>query len=339
MHFRHRISSPSPVVAATLGLGLLIAAGSGNSAIAQLADPDSAPPAPTSVPSVQPAASGPSMRPFVMGDLSSDRIVGVQLMHGSWSEQGWSGGEYDFNITTLDVFADLPVSRSLKVFGILPFAHFDRRASSMDGGEYSKHDTAVLGNITGGIRLVSPANQTRRASIGFGVSVSLPTAPELDIESEDDELDAEAARYASEFRLVDAYERYMPAATTVRIEGDARIEQGKLFLQAQLGLHLVSVEYEAGYTSESYQLLRLVVGAGVRLSPRLAIVGELSTLTPLDKTNYYSPFEDYLHSLHLAGQYDFGKLVVAGRFYRPFGHEMFDDIWGLGIDVLVRSRR
>ncbi|MFH0901656.1 MAG: hypothetical protein V2A73_13595 [Pseudomonadota bacterium] len=73
-------------------------------------------------------------------------------------------------------------------------------------------------------------------------------------------------------------------------------------------------------------LVRLVVGGGIRLSPQLAVIGELSTLADIE----------YYHSFNLAGQYDLGKLTIGGRLYLPFGDEMFDDIWGLGIDVLVR---
>lgn len=276
-------------------------------------------------------------RPFVMGDLDTSNSAGVEFSYGAMSRDY---GTYQVEVSawTLDVVAEYRVAPQIELFGRIPFI----QSTISLGGLVDDISGSSLGNVTGGARFVltsetsaSPEAQAPpgRTVLAFAGSVSIPTA--------DDTGDGCIAA-ASGLSLHGFHDLglYAPTATTLRAEAEGRLDEGRLFVQTAFGLHLVHIantdmcdadEMDPG--SDTLELLRFGLAGGVRVTPELAVIAEVTTIASVLEDNNAAD-EEFIHGVDLGVRYDRSNLTAAARVFMPIDEslrEFFD--FGFGLEL------
>lgn len=249
---------------------------------------------------------------FWMEDLSTDRRVGFEVLGGPSDLIG------DAAVVGGSVFAHLSLSEHFTLTGRVPFAYADYEIAGVED------DGLALGNLSLGGQLSNAGHyhgSDERALLGLTARVYLPTAS-------DEGSSGVAADLASAYFIPDPG-RYLVDTTTLRLRGDFRYEVGQIFFQAEGALDFFFVD-------EGEDVLGALIGlgAGVSLSPYLALLGELNTVTDILEDD---EGENFLHTLDLGIRYHDAGLMLGARLYVPLDERLRDaDVLGLGVDLAAR---
>jgi hypothetical protein len=264
--------------------------------------------------------------PFLMPDTSERTHAGVDVFFGSFdADEGGLLLSAKATVLTFEPHIDLALTPEITLSGRLPIA-YARAETTVLGADLEDSGT-LLGNGALGARFMSQASRQVRA--GGGVFVNLPTATGDD--DPEDLVDPAAA--ATGVRLFHL-ERYIPDTTTLAVHGDVRFDVERAFLQGQVVyMHLIADDEDAGEGQEG-DLLRLSAAAGFWVTPLLAVMGELTTLsTSLDddiQLNAGDEDEDFFHSLDVGVRYADAQWSLGARFHLPLDDVFRDDTELLG---------
>jgi hypothetical protein len=267
--------------------------------------------------------------PLLMPDTSERSHAGVDVFFGSIDAD--EGGELfsaRATVVTFEPHVDVAVTPQLTLSGRLPIG-YAKAETTVLFVDQEESDT-VLGNASLGARFMSQASYDLRA--GGGLLVHLPTAKD-----DDDDGDLVSPPLAVTSVRIFHLERYVPDTTTMAVHGDVRFDLGRAFLQGQvMYMHLLAEDEDA----EDADLLRLGAAAGFWLTPMLAAMGELTTMsTVLDDDVQYNPDnpdEDFFHSLDVGLRFTEAQWSISARFHMPLD-DIFrdDDLLGGGVDLAV----
>lgn len=271
--------------------------------------------------------------PFLMPDTSERSHAGVDVFFGSFdADEGGLLLSAKATVVTFEPHIDVALTPQIAVSGRLPIA-YARAETTVLGAELEDSGT-LLGNAGLGARFMTQASREARA--GGGVFINLPTASGDD-DPEDFVDPAAAATGVRIFHL----ERYIPDTTTLGVHGDLRFDIGRAFVQGQVVyMHLVADDEDAGEGQDA-DLLRLGVAAGYWLTPMLAAMGELTTLsTSLDddiQLNAGDEDEEFFHSLDIGLRYSDARWSLGARFHLPLDDLFRDDteLLGGGADLTL----
>jgi hypothetical protein len=248
-----------------------------------------------------PAAAHPA-HPFVMPELSPHRRLGAEVLVGSL--------DVPFHVTViaLEPTLSLTLTPRWTLTGRIPIGHV---ASDV-------RDGTTLGNATiGAIYLFSSRGRRhdlRRGALDF--SLSFPTAA--------DGGDAGfAARTHAVFRVPDPG-LYFPKTTTVRVHGNYRADVGQVFFQGQFGMHVLVIQ-----RADDLLLLRLGLAGGVHVSPQVALIAELTTMS--DILDDRQTREDFLHTLDLGMRFSGATSTFGARLYYPLDDSLRNGLHIIGV--------
>ena len=267
--------------------------------------------------------------PFLMPDTSERTQAGVDVFLGSVdADQGGALFSAEATVVTFEPYVDIALTDELKLWGRLPIAHANAKTTVLTV-EQKESDT-LLGNLGLGARIMTQVSYDLRA--GGGVLVHLPTA---DADGADGNLvdPPLAAMVTRIFQL----ERYVPDTATVGAHADVRFDVGRAFLQGQiLYMHLLAEDEGV----EDADLLRLGLATGFWVTPTVATMAELTTLsTVLDddvQLNGSDEDEDFFHSLDLGLQLAQPKWTLSLRFHLPLDDVFRDSgLLGGGADLTL----
>jgi len=217
----------------------------------------------------------------------------------------------------LDVRGNFALSPNITLTASLPlgFVAFDLPAPVDDDSG------TALGNVNVGVLLHSPHERHEGTRFGGGVKLYLPTASDSDIEG------VAAAMLAAHY--VPNWARYLPNTTTVRVQGDLRFTADPIFLQVEGALDLHFVQ-----DADDLTMLVFGLGFGAMLSPKLALLGELTFLSDILED---SDGENFVETLDLGLRYHNPTLMFGARLYLPLDNDFRDaDVIGFGLDLAAR---
>lgn len=264
--------------------------------------------------------------PFLMPDTSERSHAGVDVFFGNLdADDGGLLFSAKATVLTFEPHVDVALTPQIALSGRLPIAYSSVEATVL--GVESEESETLLGNAALGARFMSQASREARA--GGGIFVNLPTASSDD-DADEVNLTAAAVEDVRFFHI----ERYIIDTTTIGVHGDLRFDSERAFLQGQVAfMHLIANDEDAGEGLEA-DLLRMSVAAGFWLTPMLAAVGELTTLsTVLDddlQFNFNDEDEEFFHSLDLGLRYADAQWSLGVRFHLPLDDYFRDDLELLG---------
>lgn len=265
--------------------------------------------------------------PFLMPDTSERTRAGVDVFFGSIdADEGGLLFTAEGTVLTFEPYLDLALTEQITMWGRLPVAYTRARTTVL--GLEQEESATLLGNAGLGARFMGQVSHELRA--GAGVLVHLPTADADDADGNfvDPPLTTSVVRL---FQL----ERYAVDTTTLGAHADVRFDLGRGFLQGQLVyLRLVAEDEDA----EDSDLLRLGLAAGYWISPTIAAVGELTTLSTIldDDVQFDAEDEDeeFFHSLDVGLRFAQPQFALALRFHVPLDDVFRDsDLLGGGADL------
>jgi hypothetical protein len=266
--------------------------------------------------------------PFVMPDTSERTSAGVDVFFGVIdADEGGALFTARAKVLTFEPYLDFALTPELKIWGRLPIAYVDAETTVLTV-EQNESDT-LLGNAGLGARFMAQLSYDLRA--GGGVSVHLPTA---DADDDGNLVDPPVA--ASIVRFFQG-ERYAVDTTTLSGHGDLRLDLGRGYLQGQIAyLHLLAEDDE----DEDADLLRFGLAGGYWISPTVAALAELTTLsTMLDddvQFNGEDEDEDFFHSLDLGLRFAQPRGALSLRFHLPLDDVFRDsDLLGGAADLTL----
>lgn len=258
-------------------------------------------------------------RLFVSGDLSSDNNGGLELLAGTLKTGLF--GNSEVTVVTADLVGDFFVSPNLKLHARLPTIYY-ANDNNNEGG-------TGIGNVTAGLRFIA-AGRDKSSRFGLGGSVSLPSA------SDDGEGGA-AAFYGGVFRNLHDPGRYLPNVTTIRTEADLLLSSDRIYVQGQLGVQVLLFEDGNAFPfggDDQQNLLRLCVGGGAWLAPKLALLAEVTSFSDILEND---DDDDFVHTLDTGVRYHGGDVSASVRLYVPFDEgERTEDAVGAGFDLTAR---
>lgn len=269
--------------------------------------------------------------PLRMPDTSERSHAGVDVFFGSFdADQGGLFFTTRATVVSFEPHLDLALTDAITLSGRLPVAHA-RSEVTVLGVEDEASET-LLGNVSLGGRYMAQVSRTLRA--GGGAFVNLPTSEEDGAPGLADP--ATAAALAQLFHI----ERYLPATAALGLHGDLRVDVGRGFVQGRGELmFLVNDDDDDGGEDDEMSLLRFGVAAGFWLTPTLAAMAELTTLsTILDDEAQISDDEDedFLHGLDLGVRYAQAQWSLSARFHLPLDDFLREnDLLGGGVDLSV----
>jgi hypothetical protein len=250
------------------------------------------------------AAPAAANTPYIMPILTVDQELGAEFQFGQRSAPG-----DDITALTLVGTFRQPLGPQFALIAELGLGHAE--AGDFDG--------TTLSNFTVGGTYMLSRGGGRRTGLSF--SLSLPTAS-------DDGDDGGAAGFLSGFYLADPG-RFAPDATTFRAYLDYRLDSGRVFAQIEGGLQAIFRD------GEDWVLLRGNLAAGVGLSPRISIVGELTNMAYIfvdDEPND----EDFLHALDIGMRFRLSNGRLGARVYIPLDDSRRDaDDLGIALDFTI----
>jgi hypothetical protein len=210
----------------------------------------------------------------------------------------------------------VPVAREVVVYGMLPLAH----------GRGSGESQTDPGNITLGGRWVRRGGDAR---VGLGAAIALPTAPEVNFFSGSD---SGAAAYGAAVLQFDRVADFLAEITAYRLLGDLRFDRGGAFAQLEAGYDRLEVDG----ADEGLDVLHLDVGAGVHVSPRLALLAEFTTLSLALEDEGFDEGEKTFHALYAGGRYAPGRARMGLYLFVPVDIPIETaNALGLGFDVVA----
>jgi len=271
--------------------------------------------------------------PFLMPDTSERSHAGVDVFFGSFdADEGGLLFSAKATVVTFEPHLDVALTPQITLSGRLPVA-YAQATNTVLGAELDESDT-MLGNAALSARFMSQASRSARA--GGGVFVNLPTAS-----GDDDPEDLVNPQAAVTGVRIFHLERYIADTTTLGVHGDVRFDLGRAFVQGQVVyMHLIADDEDAAEGQDA-DLLRLGVAAGFWLTPMVAAMGELTTLsTSLDddiQLNGSDEDEDFFHSLDIGLRYAGAQWSLGARFHLPLDDLFRDDteLLGGGADLAV----
>jgi hypothetical protein len=267
--------------------------------------------------------------PFLMPDTSERAQAGVDVFVGTVNaDQGGVLFSAEATVLTFEPYIDIALTDELKLWGRVPLAYADAKTTVL-GVEQNESDT-LLGNVGLGARIMTQVSYDLR--VGGGVLVHLPTANGDDVDGNlvDPPLATMVTRI---FQL----ERYVPDTATVGAHADVRFDVGPAFLQGQV-MYMHFLAEDEG--DEDADLLRLGAAAGFWVTPTIATMAELTTLTTvLDddvQLNASNEDEDFFHSLDLGLRFAQKRWTLALRFHLPLDDVFRDNgLLGGGADLTM----
>jgi hypothetical protein len=266
--------------------------------------------------------------PFVMPDTSERTNAGVDVFFGVIdADEGGALFTARAKVLTFEPYLDFALTPELKLWGRLPIAYVDAETTLLTV-EQQESDT-LLGNAGLGARFMTQVSYGLRG--GGGVSVHLPTA-----DADDDGNFVDPPLTASIVRFFQG-ERYAVDTTTLGGHGDLRFDMGRGYLQGQIAyLHLLAEDDGV----EDADLLRLGLAGGYWISPTVAALAELTTLsTILDddvQFNGEDDDEDFFHSLDLGLRFAQPRGALSLRFHLPLDDVFRDsDLLGGAADLTL----
>lgn len=248
-----------------------------------------------------------------MPDLVSPRLLGVELSYAQLSVENDDG---TISFVGVDISGQARVVPGFFVFGQLPMIYAN--------GEGTEDTEADLGNLKLGARYAGEQGGMR---YGLDFVLGLPTAPEPG------EGDQGIAALLSAFGRFDSFGKYMPEVTTISLQAHLRRDLPRYFLQGQFAWE----HFRAPDEDEGLDLVRVVLGAGFKLSNQMALIGEL--------TNISMHLEDegdekLFHWLRMGARYQASpQMTVGGHLYATLDGPAFliqSNVWGLAVDLQLR---
>jgi hypothetical protein len=266
--------------------------------------------------------------PFLMPDTSGRTHAGVDVFFGTVNaDENDPLIAAEATVLSFEPHLDLALTQELTLWGRLPVSYTSARTTLL--GIEQEDSGTLLGNAGLGARFMSQASQELRA--GGGVLVHLPTSS------------ADAGGDLVDLPLATAVvrsfhpERYAIETTTLGAHADVRFDAGRAFVQGQaLYMHLAAEDESV----EDADLLRLSLAAGFWVTPNVATMAELTTLsTILDEDVQLNPEnqdEDFFHSLDVGLRFAQPQWALSVRFHLPLD-ELFrdNDILGGGADLAL----
>jgi hypothetical protein len=283
------------------------------------------------------------VRPFVLPDLSGLSTVGLDLQYTKFDSPGLPGVTVDYTSVTFDLAAEVAVAPHWMVLGRIPVSYLDISLDPSAPGDTDCCGTA-LGNITVGIRGLD--SNRARGDLWFvsggELSISLPTAPDGDDDdvTGDDDKGRIATTFAAFSHLTDDPGRYLPDTTTIRLNAAAQAYTELFFVEGGIGLQ--ALIYDDTLNEDGDALVRLGIAGGLRITPELAGLLELSTNIILDNDDDDNPEtrddnEDVVTSLDLGLRYGGPSATFGARFFYPIDNVFRDlDMIGFGLDAGAR---
>jgi hypothetical protein len=242
--------------------------------------------------------------PYIMPPLVIDQELGAEFQFGQRSAPG-----DDITFLVVEGTFRQPLGPSFALLAQLGVGHVD--VGNADG--------TTLTNLTlGGTYMLSRRRDGRSAVV---FSVSLPTAS-------DQGNDGAAAFGLASFYLADPG-RFEGDATTFRAYLDYRLDSGRVFAQVEGGMQAIFHE------GDDWVLLRGNLAAGVGLSPRVALVAELTNMAYIFVDQPPND-EDFLHALDLGMRFRLHNGRLGARVYVPLDDSRRDvDDLGIALDFTI----
>lgn len=252
---------------------------------------------------------------FWMPDISGDRQVGADILVGPSDLIG------DAVVVGASAFADIALTNHLTLNARLPIAYADYEVVL---GPIAIEDSGFgLGNLALGMRYGDAPHHHDGSRLlwALGARVSLPTASDGD--------DSAIVNNIAQAFIVPDPARYALDTTTLRLSGDIRHEAEPIFFQAEVALDFFLIE-----DSDDAVGALLGLGLGFKLSPYLALLGELTTVSDIFED---SEGENFVHTVDLGLRYHTPAVMMGVRAYIPLDEVYRDaDVFGFGIDVAAR---
>ena len=251
---------------------------------------------------------------FWMADLSSDRRIGMDAALGT-SDLGVDAAP----IVAASVFGEIALNRYLTAVGRVPFVY--AQYALLDAPE-DESSALALGNAGLGIKLVA-GSERRSSALRYGLEAyaHLPTAS--------DGADEGPSLLAGAALTTPDVGRYAIDVTTLRLRGSARYETGRAFFQGELGL-----EHQLNDSRDDTTDLLVGLGAGITLSPYLAILSELALVSELRDDD---DDRELFPSLDIGMRYHDPRVMAGVRVHLPFAEQFRDaNVLAFALDVAVR---
>jgi hypothetical protein len=264
------------------------------------------------------------VRPFNLPDLSGLTVLDLDVQMTRWRTVLPGNIEQHISSETFDLGVDVQVAPHWVIVARMPFVDADIELRPVDT---SSCCAAGLGNFTLGARGLYSSRQgpDLRSVVGGELSFSLATASDRGDR-------AESAAIAAFARAPHDPGRYLPNTWTPRLVGHAQLYGRWFMVQGEAGLHVFL--YDGDVKNDSADLgVRLALATGVRVTPELAILGEVNSMLAVDG----EAGDESVSSVDLGVRYGGANLLAGLRFYLPLDDDRRDiDMWGVGGDLGVR---
>jgi hypothetical protein len=257
------------------------------------------------------------VRPLTMSDPSGLSSVAAEVQITKWTETP-PGSVVDITNVTVDIAADIRLAPHWLLLLRIPVSHAD-----LDGDPATVNVdccSTTLGNLTvGGRGLWSSMFPSGvRRVVGGELAVSFPTAS--------DEGDRRVSGAAGEFaRLTHDRGRYAPDTTTIRLTGLAQLYGRRFLLHGEVGLQAFLFDDDRPGDPGAELGVRLALATGVRATPKVAILAELSSLLISNES---------AASIDLGVRYGSRRALFGARVFVPIAGGARDfDMLGVGFDA------
>ena len=279
--------------------------------------PSSPPPPPPGSAEAEAAAAEPELpHPLQMADLSSTSYVSLVSRYGHGSLGNIGTGDAKILPMVLEVQLDIAATPNLKIEGGVPIAMV--LATFTDSTGLSTSDLGLmLGNVWLGGRYVQPVELGGATfDVGASAAVFLPTAQDNSPSTTSMSVAAgNASLLAEAFESSHDVGRYGRDQTTIHLAGDARMRQGRMFGQVELGIDRAS--YSIMGVDSSQLWFRACVGGGVLLgaSNRAAFLAELTSFS--DFLDSVAAGDGLLAAVDVGFQFRKAKQLMSLALYIP----------------------